>query len=109
MTINIAHLFPDILNLYGENGNIKALKYALEKLNYQVSITNVTIEDKIEFPKYDFVYIGSGRSEYLKLAQQKLLEYKNDILSYIKKDKVMLVTGNALSLFEFLNLLYVME
>ena len=31
--ITIAHLYPYELALYGENGNIKALTYALEKEN----------------------------------------------------------------------------
>ena len=30
MKISIMHLYYDILNLYGENGNIKALKKTLE-------------------------------------------------------------------------------
>ncbi len=104
MKINIAHLFPDILNLYGENGNIKALKYALEQNGITVNITNVTLEDNLELLKYDFVYIGSGRKKNLDQARNKLLEYKNDFLNYIKKEKIMLVTGNALSIFDFLNL-----
>ena len=104
MKINIAHLFPDILNLYGENGNIKALKYALEQNGITVNITNVTLEDNLELLKYDFVYIGSGRKKNLDQARNKLLEYKNDFLNYLKKEKIMLVTGNALSIFDFFNL-----
>ncbi len=109
MNINIAHLFPDILNLYGENGNIKALKYFLEKEGYKVTITNVTLEDELELLKYDFIYIGSGEPEYLNLAKNKLQEYKNDFLNYIKKEKIMLVTGSALSIFDFLNLYEINE
>ncbi len=109
MKINIAHLFSDILNLYGENGNIKALKYALEKKGFEVNITNVTLEDNLELPQYDFIYIGSGEPHNLKLAKEKLKDYKNDFLNYIKKDKIMLVTGSALSVFDFLDLYEISE
>ena len=109
MEINLAHLFPNDLDLYGENGNIKALIYALNKENIKVNLININFEDEIDFKKYDFVYIGSGRYEYLTKAKTKLEKYKNDLLNYISKDKIMLITGNALSVFDFLNLYQVKE
>ena len=38
MEINILHLYYDLLNLYGENGNIKALKKHLEEMGVRVNI-----------------------------------------------------------------------
>ncbi len=104
MTINIAHLFPDELNLYGENGNIKALTYMLKNNQIDYTVTNINMTDEIDFLKYDFVYIGSGRDKYLTKAQTILSKYREDILTYLKKDKIFLITGNALSIFNFLNL-----
>ena len=31
-TIKIAHLYYDLMNLYGESGNVKALKKFIEKV-----------------------------------------------------------------------------
>ena len=104
MTINIAHLFPDILNLYGENGNLKALKYALENLKIKVNIENINEDSIIDFSKYDFIFIGSGRPEFLNIVKNRLEPYKDQILNYLKLDKIFLVTGNALSIFNFLRL-----
>jgi len=104
MKITIGHLYPYELNLYGENGNIKALKYALEKENIEVEIINIFPGDNIEFIKYDFIYIGSGRKKNLDKVKKRLEPYKNDILNYINKDKIMLATGNSISIFEFLDL-----
>ena len=56
MEINILHLYYDLLNLYGENGNIKALKKHLEEQNVKVNIEFLTLNDKIDFKRYDFVY-----------------------------------------------------
>ena len=46
MQVKIANLYPYELNLYGENGNIKALKYALEqkKLMLKLSILILMIK-----------------------------------------------------------------
>ncbi|MCM1053480.1 MAG: hypothetical protein NC483_05865 [Ruminococcus sp.] len=107
--IKIAHLYPSELNLYGENGNIKALKYALEEENKKVTIININEDAKINFKEYDFVYIGSGRKNSLELVKEKLKPYKSDILDYLNKNKIFLVTGNALSLFDFLDLYEIEE
>ena len=102
--INIAELYPNELNLYGENGNIKALKYALEKNNINYTITQINEDDELDFSKYDFIYMGSGRPEFLKIVKKRLIPYKEDILNYLKQDKIFLVTGNALSILDFLDL-----
>ncbi len=107
--IKIAHLYPNELNLYGENGNIKALKYALEQEKQTVSIININENDKINFKDYDFVYIGSGRKKNLEIVNEKLQVYKEDIIDYLNKDKIFFVTGNALSLFDFLELYEIEE
>ncbi len=102
--IRIAHLYPYELDLYGENGNLKALIYYLDEKNIKYKIDNIDIEDKINFNEYDFIYIGSGRKSFLDLVSKRLEPYKNDILKYIDNNKVFLVTGNAISVFENLGL-----
>ena len=84
MEINILHLYYDLLNLYGENGNIKALKKHLEEQNIKVNIEFLTLNDKIDFKKYDFVYIGSGTEKNLNLALKDLIKYKKSIKEYIE-------------------------
>lgn len=101
--IRIAHLYPYELDLYGENGNIKALLFMLEKENIKYKVDLIDIEDKINFDEYDFIYIGSGRKSFLDLVKKRLEPYKYDIIRYISSDKIMLVTGNAVSVFDFLD------
>ena len=38
MEITIGHLYYDLMNLYGESGNIKVLTYQLEKQNIKVNV-----------------------------------------------------------------------
>lgn len=104
MKITIAHLYPKELDLYGENGNIKALKYALENKNIDVTFKSINKEDTLNFNEYDFIYIGSGRKTYLEKVKERLKPYKNDILKAISNNKIFLVTGNAISVFDFLEL-----
>lgn len=101
--VRIAHLYPEELCLYGENGNIKALVYALKEKGIDSSIINVSKGDKLELDTYDFIYIGSGLEKNLGRIKERLIPYKEDFLRYIKLDKPILITGNALAIFDFLD------
>lgn len=61
MELNICHLYPDLLNLYGDGGNIIAMKKRLEWRNIECHIHNVTLHDSFEQDKYDIVFIGGGQ------------------------------------------------
>ena len=99
MEIKIAHLYYDLMNLYGENGNIKALKKQLEEQNTSVKVLSLTIDDELNFNEYDMVYIGAGTEENQKLVVKHLLKYKNEIETAIHQNKLFLITGNAIELF----------
>lgn len=104
MKIKIGHLFPYELTLYGENGNLKALKYALEQKDIEVEITPLNKENNFSIKEYDMLYIGSGRPTFIDDIKERLEPYKKDILDYINKDKVLLATGNSISILEILGL-----
>lgn len=99
MNITIAHLYYDLLNLYGESGNVKALKFALESQGIHTTINFVTIGDELDFDSYDFIYIGSCTEKNQKLALKHLLKYKNEIKKAIENGTFFLSTGNSLELF----------
>lgn len=101
--IYIAHLYPNEMDLYGENGNIKALTYLLDKKKIKYKIDLIDINDELNFNKYDFIYIGSGRTKYLDLVKERLKPFKKEILSYINSNKIFLTTGNAVHIFDFLD------
>lgn len=99
MNIVVGHLYYDLMNLYGDNGNIKVLKYNLEKQGINVTIKKLSLDDKIEFNKLDMIYMGSGTEENRKIVLNDILKYKNNINKFYKDNKFLLVTGNSLSLF----------
>lgn len=98
-TIKIAHLYYDLLNLNGENGNVLALKKHFENQNIKVEVHFLTIDDEIDFTRYDIYYIGTGIKDNQLLAINDLLKYKNEIKKSINNNKYFIVTGNAIELF----------
>lgn len=97
--IKIAHLYYDLMNLYGDNGNIKAIKYQLENQGIKVGIDFLTIGDTIDFNNYDMIYIGPGTYNNQQLVLKDILKYKKEIKNFIEEDKFVLATGNSLELF----------
>ncbi len=97
--MKIAYLYYDFLNLYGESGNIKIISNILKYNKIKHEILYLSINDELEFNKYDLVYIGSGTEDNLLIALKHLSKYKNDIKKYLEDNKFMLVTGNSVDMF----------
>lgn len=88
-------LYDDLLDLYGDHGNLLALKYWFSKLGVELSIINKSIGDEVDFDLADLVYIGPGKFKNLCAAAQDILRHKNKIMSAIDEGKCFLITGNA--------------
>ncbi|MDD3392741.1 MAG: glutamine amidotransferase [Bacilli bacterium] len=99
MKLTLAYLYYDLLNLYGENGNIKILKKQLENIGVKVNVVFLSIDDELDFNNYDFVYIGCGIESNQLIVLKHLLKYKNQIKEAIENGKLFLATGNAVELF----------
>ncbi len=98
-TIKIAHLYYDIMNLYGENGNIRYLVKKLEEQDLKPVVYFLSLEDDIDFNEYDFYFIGSGSDSNKRLVLKHLLEKRENIKKAYEANKFFLITGNALDLF----------
>ena len=61
MELNICHLYPDILNLYGDRGNIITMKRRLESRGITVNIDECSIGEALDAAKYDIFFIGGGQ------------------------------------------------
>lgn len=99
MKIVIGHLYYDLMNLYGEIGNIKVLENVLTSAGVKVEVKKLSLDDDISFDDLDLVYIGSGTEESRNIVLNDIKKYKDDINKAILNNKFFLITGNALSLF----------
>lgn len=93
--IYIAHLYYDLMNLYGESGNVEALKKAIENQDLYSEVINLSINDKIDFKKYDIYYMGCGTEESQQMVINNILKYKDEIIDAIEEGKYFILTGNS--------------
>lgn len=99
MQVKLLHLYYDIMNLYGDYGNVVILKKYLEDQGASVVLDKKTIGDEINVKEYDFIFIGSGTERSLDRVLLDLSKYKDDIKEYIDEKRILLATGNSFEMF----------
>lgn len=96
--MKILHLYYDLMNLYGEYGNVVVLKRHLEDQELKVTLDKKSIGDEVDFSEYDFVYCGSGTERNQDVALSDLKMRKNSFKEAINKGTVIFFTGNSMEL-----------
>jgi len=55
------HLYPDVLNIYGDRGNVIALRYRCEARGIRLTVLDVSIGDPFDPEAADIVLVGGGQ------------------------------------------------
>ena len=98
--LKILYLYPDMLELYGDYGNIQVLKYRLESRGYSCVIDRYSLEDIApDFTKYDLVFAGGGADIEQNILSNDLIKYKENIKQAIDEGVFFLLICGAYQLF----------
>lgn len=79
MQLNIAHLYPELLNIYGDKGNVTAVSQRCLWRNIQVNIQEINPGDEIDPDKYDFYFIGGGQDQQQIMVASELQRQANNL------------------------------
>ncbi|MBQ9517081.1 MAG: glutamine amidotransferase [Eubacterium sp.] len=91
MMIKIAHLYPDMLNLYGDRGNIIALTERMNARGIEVQTDAITMGKTFNADDYDILFIGGGQDFEQDVLLDDLKKGKDvQIHNAIESGKVML-------------------
>ena len=90
MKLKIAHMYPDLLNLYGDYGNILSLKRRCEWRNIEVEVCEYSLNDTVNFDETDIFYIGGGTDKEQLAVCEKMKEYKDELKNYVEKNGVVM-------------------
>lgn len=82
--LSICHLYPDLLDTYGDKGNILALKYRCGQRGIKFSYHTLTINEPLN-DEYDMYFIGGGQDQAQNIVgrdlQRKSEALKKSILN----------------------------
>ncbi len=98
--LKILYLYPDLLELYGDYGNIQVLRYRLEQRGMKAIIEPYSIGDSAPYFKdYDLVFAGGGADQEQSILAQDLVQYKTEIQEAITNGVFFLLICGAYQLF----------
>lgn len=89
--LTICHLYPDLMNLYGDRGNIITLSKRCEWRNIDVETVTVSLNEEFDYEKYDIIFIGGGQDFEQTIIQDDLMRGKRQrIIDAAEEGKVIL-------------------
>ena len=90
MKLTIGHLYPDLLNLYGDRGNIQCLMRRCQWRGIEAETIAFELGDKIDFSRLDIVLLGGGSDREQMLVCEKLKEIQPDFKKYVEDGGVVM-------------------
>lgn len=89
-TIKVAYLYEDLMNTYGDSGDVKILRYWLSKQGYDTVVDNISLNCPFDASDYDFVFFGGGQDYEQTVVAKDLARFKATLQTYIENDGPML-------------------
>ena len=90
MELTIGHLYPDLLNLYGDRGNIRCLVKRAQWRGIDASVQEFQLHDDIDFSQLDIVLLGGGSDREERLVCEELTAIRDDFKEYVEQDGVVI-------------------
>ncbi|TGE38201.1 glutamine amidotransferase [Desulfosporosinus fructosivorans] len=90
MKMNICHLYPDLLDLYGDRGNILALAARCRWRGIEPVIQHASLGEDLDFMGMDILFLGGGSDREQGLLVQDLMRREKELRSAIENGLVVL-------------------
>lgn len=85
MKVKILHLYPDLLNLYGDKGNIECMRRRLLWRGIDAEVAAYTCDDTgFDLSDTDIVFIGGGSDREQRIVCGRLLEHRTELKEYVE-------------------------
>jgi CobQ-like glutamine amidotransferase family enzyme len=74
--LRICHMYPDLLNLYGDRGNVLSLIRRAELRGIKAKVVPVSIGDDFDENDFDIVFLGGGQDAEQNVIRKDFVEVK---------------------------------
>ena len=88
--LTIVHMYPELLNLYGDRGNVIVLADRARRRGIEVDVVPICHGQRADLPSADIVFIGGGPDREQRLASHDLIEQVQELRAYVEDDGVLL-------------------
>lgn len=95
----VLHMYGDVLDLYGDRGNIASLRYRTESRGIPFLLDTCSIGEKRKLSDYHLVFMGGGADYEQHLVSADLISRKGEFEDAIAKGTYFLLICGAYQLF----------
>lgn len=82
--LNVAHLYGDLMNTYGDVGNILALQYYAKQMDVHLNVKVVSLDQTFNADDYDMAFFGGGQDFEQEIVSQDIQTKKQALTDFIE-------------------------
>jgi CobQ-like glutamine amidotransferase family enzyme len=91
-TLRLVHLYPDLMSVYGDRGNVLALVRRAEWRGYDVDVLELSVGDKLDPHQADLVFFGGGQDREQAVVSPDFLDQKGEAVRQAVEDGAALLS-----------------
>ena len=90
MTLQICHLYPDLMDTYGDKGNIITIVKRCQWRGIKTNVTSVTVGQSLKTDRFDIYFFGGGQDHAQFIVGKDLQKKAKGLFRAIESGAVML-------------------
>ena len=95
-TLNITWLYPDLLNLHGDRGNLMAFERVGTKMGLDVKINRIdTFSQDIDFENSDIIFMNAGEIKTAASIVKNIKKFDDAIYKFAESGKPIIAIGTT--------------
>ncbi len=88
-TITLYHLYPDLLNLHADFGNVAVIKMRCEKRGIEFILKTLAIDESADFCDADIIMLGGGSPKELRKVSEQKRVIADALKNYVQSDGIV--------------------
>ncbi|MGC9004096.1 MAG: type 1 glutamine amidotransferase [bacterium] len=99
MKVKIFYLYPDLMSLYGDVGNIITLLRRCQWRGINCEVENLKVGEKRDLKEADLLFMGGGQDRGQRIVGNDLQNYKEEIIELVEDGLPALLICGGYQLF----------
>ena len=90
LSLELAYLYPKLLNIYGDRGNVLTLSFRCQARGINLNVTTIGPGESLQEKDFDIFFIGGGQDQQQVLVSNDLQIKKKWLVSLIDNNVICL-------------------
>src|SRR3989454_11914766 len=91
-TLRLIHLYPDLMSVYGDRGNVLALVRRAEWRGVEIQVTPLSVGDTLDPSEADLIFFGGGQDREQEVVSPDFLRQKGEAVRQAVEDGAALLS-----------------